>query len=236
MFSRILERHGPEIVGALIFERPKRDRALSSVQRALALDGIRGVPRLAAHAARHAWRGLRCSPPHFFRIESLFKRHAVPVWHFARPNESACIDRLRRLGPDVVHNVQPWRLQRDVLAVPRLACVNQHAGDLSRYRGLEPVVRALLNGDSEFHVTIHTMTEAYDAGDVLARAVLPMKQSVFECYRDAFDAVPDLLDRALGLLSQGDTGPRIDPASTPYYGAFSADEIRRFRQARLRYL
>lgn len=241
MLAHLLERHRGEVVAALIFDRPRRDRIVGAVRRALALDGWRAVPRLAVHAARHAWQCLVDPAYHYFRVERLFGRFDVPVWRFARPNDPECVARLRALQPDILYNLQPWRLQRDVLSIPRLACVNQHTGDLRRYRGLEPVVRAQIQGDTEYHITLHTMTEDYDAGRVLAFAVLPMTTSAFECYRAAFDRVPDLFDRAAASLTRAADGPTdsaaaVDPRTTPCYGRFAPDEIKRFRQLGLRYL
>ena len=40
-------------------------------------------------------------------------------------------------------------LPADVLALPRLGCLNVHASLLPRWRGAAPVARAILAGDAE---------------------------------------------------------------------------------------
>ena len=61
-------------------------------------------------------------------------------------------------------------LPADVLAIPRLGCVNIHASLLPRWRGAAPIHRAILAGDTETGITIMQMDEGLDTGAMLARA------------------------------------------------------------------
>ena len=58
-------------------------------------------------------------------------------------------------------------LPREVLALPRLGCINIHASLLPRWRGAAPIQRAILAGDSETGVTIMQMDAGLDTGPVL---------------------------------------------------------------------
>lgn len=55
-------------------------------------------------------------------------------------------------------------LPPDVLAVPRLACLNVHASLLPRWRGAAPIQRAVLEGDAITGVSIMRMEEGLDTG------------------------------------------------------------------------
>src|SRR6267378_8296251 len=55
-------------------------------------------------------------------------------------------------------------LPRQILAAPRLGCLNVHASLLPRWRGAAPIQRALLAGDSETGITIMQMEEGLDTG------------------------------------------------------------------------
>ena len=60
-------------------------------------------------------------------------------------------------------------LPPDVLAVPRLGCLNVHASLLPRWRGAAPIERAILAGDHEAGVCIMRMEEGLDTGAYCVR-------------------------------------------------------------------
>lgn len=60
-------------------------------------------------------------------------------------------------------------LPANVLAVPRLGCVNIHASLLPRWRGAAPIHRAILAGDVETGVTLMQMDAGLDTGAMLAK-------------------------------------------------------------------
>ena len=66
-------------------------------------------------------------------------------------------------------------LPREVLAAPRLYCLNIHASLLPRWRGAAPIQRAILAGDSETGISIMQMDEGLDTGPVMLRAALPIE-------------------------------------------------------------
>ena len=58
-------------------------------------------------------------------------------------------------------------LPGELLALPRLGCVNVHASLLPRWRGAAPIQRALLAGDALTGVSIMQMDEGLDSGPLL---------------------------------------------------------------------
>src|SRR5688572_21963439 len=58
-------------------------------------------------------------------------------------------------------------LPPEVLAQPRLGCVNIHGSLLPRWRGAAPIQRAILAGDSETGVTIMQLDAGLDTGPML---------------------------------------------------------------------
>jgi methionyl-tRNA formyltransferase len=82
---------------------------------------------------------------------------------------------LRALAPDLmVVAAYGLILPAEVLAIPRLGCVNIHASLLPRWRGAAPIQRALLDGDAQTGVTIMQMDEGLDTGAMLARSATPI--------------------------------------------------------------
>ncbi len=83
-------------------------------------------------------------------------------------NSSDSVEAIRRLAPDLVVVVAYGQiLRKELLAMPRLGCVNVHASLLPRYRGAAPIQWAVANGDRETGVTTMYMSEGMDEGDIL---------------------------------------------------------------------
>ena len=82
-------------------------------------------------------------------------------------------------------------LPPQILAAPRLGCINLHASLLPRWRGAAPIQRAIMAGDKETGVALMRMEEGLDTGPVAREARIPIR---------AHDTAGDLT-RALSALS-----------------------------------
>jgi methionyl-tRNA formyltransferase len=65
-------------------------------------------------------------------------------------------------------------LSKDVLSIPTQGAINVHGSLLPKYRGAAPVAHAILNGETETGVTIIRMSAGLDAGDMLAKGLVPI--------------------------------------------------------------
>lgn len=57
-------------------------------------------------------------------------------------------------------------LTREILKMPKYACINVHASLLPKYRGASPIQEALLNGDKSSGISIIKMDEKLDHGSI----------------------------------------------------------------------
>ena len=74
---------------------------------------------------------------------------------------------LRELRPDMLVVVAYGQLlPPEVLAIPRVACLNVHASLLPRWRGASPIQTAILQGDPETGVTLMQMEAGLDTGPI----------------------------------------------------------------------
>jgi methionyl-tRNA formyltransferase len=90
-------------------------------------------------------------------------------------NEYEFLRELRALSPDVIVVVAyGQKLGNDILGMPRFYVLNIHPSLLPKYRGPEPVARALLNGDAFAGVCIVKVVEKMDAGPILGIARVPV--------------------------------------------------------------
>jgi methionyl-tRNA formyltransferase len=120
-------------------------------------------------------------------------------------------EEIRRLTPDVIVVVAYGQiLQRDVLEIPRLACLNLHASLLPRWRGAAPIQAAIAAGDCETGITVMYMEEGLDTGDILLqRRVEILANDTGGSLHDRLGQIaPEVLLESLRLLAAGNA-PRI---------------------------
>jgi len=55
----------------------------------------------------------------------------------------------------------------DILKIPRFGSYNFHPSLLPRWRGPDPIRRAIYHGDKNIGVSVHSMNEDFDAGDIV---------------------------------------------------------------------
>ena len=114
---------------------------------------------------RPAGRGQRVQAPVVARWA---REQGIEVWQPARVRDVDAIERVRSLALDLLVVAAFGQIfPRELLAAPRLGCINVHASLLPRHRGAAPVQAALLAGDDETGVSIMRMEEGLDTGPVL---------------------------------------------------------------------
>jgi methionyl-tRNA formyltransferase len=151
-------------------------------------------------------REQRIEPP---PIKKQVAKTRIPILQPTRIK--AAIENIRDLTPDVIVVIAYGQiLPRDVLELPRLACLNLHASLLPRWRGAAPIQAAIAAGDRETGITVMYMDEGLDTGDVLLRRnleILPNDRGGSLHDRLA-QIAPEALLESLRLVASGNA-PRI---------------------------
>ena len=181
-----------------------------------------GVPTLQAllRSSEHELTGVFTQPDkpvgRAQRIEPTPIKRAlagskVPILQPARVKDRDAIEEIRALQPDaIVVMAYGQILPREVLEVPRVACLNLHASLLPRWRGAAPIQAAIAADDPETGITVMYMAEGLDSGDILLQRridIMPIDTGGSLHDRLALIAPEALLD-ALQMLAEGDA-PRI---------------------------
>ena len=153
-------------------------------------------------------------------IKKEIAKTRIPILQPARIKDQQATEEIRGFAPDVVVVVAYGQiLQRDVLEIPRLACLNLHASLLPRWRGAAPIQAAIAAGDCETGITAMYMDEGLDTGDILLqRRVEILPNDTGGSLHDRLAQIaPEALLESLRLLSAGNA-PRIaqDNARTTY--------------------
>ena len=134
--------------------------------------GIR-VPLVVTQPDRPVGRHAELRPS---AVAAFAAERGLAVEKPERIRENAALrERLRIASVDAVAVVAYGRIfPADLLALPRLGCVNVHASLLPRHRGASPVQAALLAGDRETGVATMRMEEQLDAGPIYLERRTPI--------------------------------------------------------------
>lgn len=174
---------------------------------------------------RPAGRGRR---PRSSPVKQCAERHGLPVRQPAGLRGRA--PELAAWGADLMVVVAYGiLLPPEVLAVPRLGCVNLHASLLPRWRGAAPIPRAIAAGDRVTGVTLMQMDAGLDTGPVLAQRETPIgdRETAGELHDRLALLGAALLGETLDGLEAGTVTPRPqDPALATYAPKLTKEEAR----------
>src|SRR5438309_10461631 len=96
-------------------------------------------------------------------------------------------------------------LPRELLEIPKAACLNLHASLLPRWRGAAPIQAAIATGDRETGITVMYMDEGLDTGDILLQkkiAIAP-DETCTTLDDKLAQIAPEALARAILFLEKG---------------------------------
>lgn len=181
------------------------------------LDANHRILAVLTQPDRPAGRGrqLLASP-----VKQLALERGLPVHQPLTLKQSAHF--LQELGADAMIVVAyGLLLPREILAIPRLGCINVHASLLPRWRGAAPIQRAIEAGDAETGITIMQMAAGLDTGDILAQTAIPIiPTDTAASLHDKLAALgADLLAATLVKLDRGEIAPRPQDDRLATYAA-----------------
>ena len=130
------------------------------------------VVRVVTQPDRPKGRGKKLAPT---PVKALAQEHALPVMDMTRENYDEVSKELAALEPDFIVVVAfGIILKPDLLELPKYACVNLHASLLPKYRGVSPILKAVLLGEPETGCTTMVVDEGIDTGDALLTVTTPI--------------------------------------------------------------
>jgi methionyl-tRNA formyltransferase len=140
----------------------------------------------------------------------------LPILQPARIKNEKAVAEIRTLAPDVIVVMAYGQiLPRSVLEIPRVACLNLHASLLPRHRGAAPIQAAIVAGDRESGISVMSMDEGLDTGDVMLqkRIEIAADETGGSLHDRLAQIAPDALRAALIQIQAG-TAARIPQDSS----------------------
>src|SRR6266540_4245345 len=155
-------------------------------------------------------------PPPIKKVVAATK---TPALQPPRIKDPRAIEDIRALKPDVIVVMAYGQiLPRDVLEIPKIACLNLHASLLPRWRGAAPIQAAIAAGDRETGITVMYMDEGLDTGDILLQRTIDIVPAdTGGSLHDRLARVaPETLLESLRLLAAGSAprGPQDNARAT----------------------
>src|SRR5256886_2748181 len=144
-------------------------------------------------------------------IKNTVSETAILILQPARIKDQSSISQIRALKPDVIVVMAYGQiLPREVLEIPRLACLNLHASLLPRWRGAAPIQAAIAAGDHETGITVIYMDEGLDTGDILRQDKIDISPTDTggSLHDQLAQIAPEALLEAILLLEKG-KAPRL---------------------------
>lgn len=84
--------------------------------------------------------------------------------------ENNFIEEIKKIEPDFIVVVAFGQiLSKEILDIPKYACINLHASLLPKYRGAAPINWAIINGEEKSGITTMLMDVGLDTGDILLK-------------------------------------------------------------------
>ena len=114
-------------------------------------------------------RGSKTQPS---AVKQVAIAHDLPVWQPKRiKKDRETLDKLKAVAADAFVVVAYGQiLSSEILAMPKLGCINVHGSLLPQYRGAAPIQWSIVNGDRITGITTMLMDVGMDTGDMLLKA------------------------------------------------------------------
>jgi len=166
-------------------------------------------------------------------VLSVAQNQGVSVETLDTVNDASFVERVEQDGIDAILSVSaPEIFGPSLLQAPMWGCLNVHTAKLPKYRGMLPTFWALYHGDDEIGVTIHTMEEEIDQGQIAKQSTFPVSPS---------DTLDDVIQRGkreggklaaqtLNTLADGELQLHPMEGEESYFSFPSVEERRELQQ------
>lgn len=171
--------------------------------------GTIDVAAVVTQPDKPAGRGhkLQMSPIKKFALE-----HNLPVFQPKSIRKEPDIqEELRKLNPDFFVTFAFGQiLSQEVLDIPKYETINLHASLLPKYRGANPIQRAIINGDKETGICTMITELGLDCGDICQKLVIPISETMTceQLWEEIAQKSPQMIENTLIKLKEGTLIPQ----------------------------
>lgn len=147
----------------------------------------------------------------FSPVKEVALQSNIPVFQPIKiRNEPEIINKIREIKPDFIIVVAYGQiLSKEILDIPKYACINLHASLLPKLRGAAPINWAIINGEKFSGNTTQIMGVGIDTGDMLLQQQeeITEEMTAGDLYHILMDKGADLLVETINKYSIGTIKP-----------------------------
>ncbi len=100
------------------------------------------------------------------------KEHSIAVLETEDVNSQGSFEQVAAAKPDIIVVIAfGQKVGNTLINLPQKGTINVHASLLPKYRGAAPINWAIIKGEKQTGVTIISLSEKIDAGDIISQAV-----------------------------------------------------------------
>ena len=127
---------------------------------------------IVTHPAHPAGRGLKLAPT---PVGAWAKENSLPVLETDDVNSPDAFEKIKSVSPDLIVVIAfGQKVAASLTQLPSKGALNVHSSFLPKYRGAAPVNWAIINGEKETGLSIITLAEKLDSGDIIAQTKTPI--------------------------------------------------------------
>lgn len=118
---------------------------------------------------------------------------------------------LKKLNPDFFVTFAFGQiLSQEVLDIPKYETINLHASLLPKYRGANPIQRAIINGDKETGICTMITELGLDCGDICQKLTIPIPETMNceQLWEEIAQKSPQMIEDTLINLKRGTLKPQ----------------------------
>ena len=144
-------------------------------------------------------------------IKQFAMEHNIPVFQpKSIRKEPEVIEALKKLTPDFFVTFAFGQiLSQEVLDIPKYETINLHVSLLPKYRGANPIQRAIINGDKETGICTMITELGLDCGDICMKYPIEITPNMncVELFELCAANSPELLEKTLIGIKEGTLKP-----------------------------
>jgi methionyl-tRNA formyltransferase len=142
---------------------------------------------IITHPEKQAGRGRKIRAND---VEQWAQKNNMPFTTLEDINSNQGIELIKKLAPELLVVIAfGQKISPEIIGIPAKGAINIHGSLLPKYRGAAPINWAIINGEIETGVSIITLAQKMDAGEILTQAKRKIEDD------DSFDIVHDELGK-----------------------------------------